>query len=63
MELLIRIRRTWPDLPVVLVSGFTSDEVTGTALRDQRAHFLPKPFTRDELLHAISAASSAISPR
>ena len=53
MELLARIRTLWPDLPVVLVSGFTSDDVTGIALRDLRAHFLPKPFTRDELLNAM----------
>ena len=56
MELLTQIRRRWPDLPVVLVSGFTSDDVTGGALRDLRAHFLPKPFTRDELLNAVRKA-------
>ncbi len=61
MELLVRVRRLWPDLPVVLVSGFTSEEVTGSALHDLRAHFLPKPFTRDELLQAISAASMAVA--
>lgn len=56
MELLTRIRVQWPELPVVLVSGFTSDDVTGSALRDLRAHFLPKPFTRDELLSAVRTA-------
>ena len=58
MELLARIRTQWPELPVVLVSGFTSDDVTGIALRDLRAHFLPKPFTRDELLNAIRTAKT-----
>jgi CheY-like chemotaxis protein/signal transduction histidine kinase len=61
LELLVRIRRTWPDLPVVLISGFTSEEVTGSALHDLRAHFLPKPFTRDELLQAIRTASLAVA--
>lgn len=56
MELLTQIRAQWPDLPVVLVSGFTSDNVTGSALRDLRAHFLAKPFTRDELLTAVRTA-------
>ena len=58
MELLTRIRSQWPALPVVLVSGFTSDDVTGIALRDLRAHFLPKPFTRDELLNAIRTSKT-----
>lgn len=58
MELLARIRTQWPELPVVLVSGFTSDDVTGIALRDLRAHFLPKPFTRDELLNAIRTSKT-----
>lgn len=56
MELLVHIRTHWPQLPVVLVSGFTSDDVTGTALQELRAHFLPKPFTREELLNAIQTA-------
>ena len=56
MELLVHIRTHWPQLPVVLVSGFTSEDVTGTALRELRAHFLPKPFTREELLNAIQIA-------
>jgi CheY-like chemotaxis protein len=63
MELLARVRRSWPELPVVLVSGFTSEEVTGTALRDLRSHFLPKPFTRDELLQAIATATLAVASR
>lgn len=60
MELLGRVRMRWSELPVVLVSGFTSDDVTGTALRDLRAHFLAKPFTREELLSAFHMATAVI---
>ncbi len=57
MELLTAVRARWSALPVVLVSGFTYDDVTGDALKQLPDQFLPKPFTRDELLASIRAAA------
>ncbi len=61
MELLTRLRTRWPRLPVVLVSGFASETVTEASMLQLRSHFLPKPFTRDELIGALETASSVLA--
>lgn len=56
-EALPKLRELVPDLPVVLISGYDRSEVAQhlsgpTAQTD----FLPKPFTKQQLLAAISRA-------
>ncbi|MDP9022691.1 MAG: response regulator [Actinomycetota bacterium] len=61
-EALPAIRELQPEMPVVFFSGYDRGEVTGH-LQTATAHttFVPKPFTNEQLLAAISEAISASS--
>ncbi|MCU0247228.1 MAG: ATP-binding protein, partial [Bryobacter sp.] len=60
VELARRVRAERPDLPVVLVSGYPDEEAGDImALSGPGIHFLRKPFTPAELLHAVSLATVA----
>jgi len=50
-----QFRERAPDLPVVLMSGYTEEDVRGR-LRDDRTTFLPKPFRFERLREAVGAA-------
>ncbi|MEX2471972.1 MAG: ATP-binding protein [Gemmatimonadota bacterium] len=61
-ELIRRLKEVRPGLPVVLASGF-ADTPEGRALdSSDRVVFLPKPFTRRELAHALDEALRAREP-
>jgi CheY-like chemotaxis protein len=58
LELAAEVRRSWPDLPVLLVSGYVD-------LRDTSGAELPqvrKPFDQDELASAIARLLPAAPP-
>ena len=54
-ELALVLRRRWPEIPVVLSTGFAAGRLDdgGTALFDR---FVPKPYTPDELVSAVRAS-------
>ncbi len=54
LQLTERLRIEDPELPVLILSGWGYESEPVAAMR--RAQALPKPFTGDELLHAISRA-------
>ncbi|HEV3170116.1 MAG TPA: response regulator [Actinocrinis sp.] len=55
-ELLSRIREFRPDLPTLLISGYSADTVPGSGPLPDRARLLRKPFSTAALLRAISDA-------
>ena len=55
-ELAVALRRRWPELPVVIISGYSEDETAQTALQLDAAGFLYKPFTVEALAHKIRLA-------
>lgn len=57
VQVLERIRRDQPEMPVVVSSGFGRDAVTG-GLRPGRELFLPKPYSADELARTLSSVLS-----
>ncbi len=50
-----RLRRRWPGLPAVLVSGYV-EEAVRKSLEAEDMAFLPKPYTLANLLEAAAAA-------
>ena len=54
-ELVARARIARPDLPVLYVSGYTTDELLAPGGLPPRASFLAKPFTRAALAAEISS--------
>ncbi len=49
LDLLPKIKKHRPDLPVVLVTGYASIDTAVEAIRRGASEYLPKPFSPDEL--------------
>jgi signal transduction histidine kinase len=54
-----RLAERRPDLSVLFMSGFTRDEVLHDSRTDLPAHFLQKPFTKDQLIGRVRDALAA----
>ncbi len=57
LDLLPELRRRDPDLPVVVITAYSSIESAIEAIRAGAFHYLPKPFKNDEVLHLIQRAA------
>ena len=57
-ELATRLRETWPRLPVVLMSGYTEDEIVRHQAAIGEVRFLQKPVDLGTLAREIHAALS-----
>jgi DNA-binding NtrC family response regulator len=55
-ELVECITKTFPDIPVVVVSAFDDSSVVGVALRPGAYDFLKKPFGREQMLAVVRRA-------
>ena len=55
-ELATGLQARWPDLRVVLMSGYTEDEAVVLASRTSVVRFLQKPFDMDTLARELRAA-------
>ena len=53
MVLMGEVKQTWPDIPVIVMSGYPTTETICDAARMGAANFIPKPFTPDELIEAL----------
>jgi PAS domain S-box-containing protein len=61
LELAERVRMTRPDLPVLFISGYTSDEVMRRGAGLPSGAFVHKPVASDELLAAVRRLLDAAS--
>ncbi len=52
-EVLRTLRRLRPSIPVVLISGYSTDSIATPLAADRRLRFLRKPFRGEDLLRAI----------
>jgi len=59
IEILESIKKRYPDLPVVMVSGYASIENAIEATKLGAFNFVPKPFTPDELMKVTEEALAA----
>jgi DNA-binding response OmpR family regulator len=59
LEVLESLRENYPDVPVVMISGYAAIEDAVTATRLGAADFIPKPFTPDELLKVADEVFAA----
>jgi DNA-binding NtrC family response regulator len=55
MELLSAVKASWPDLPVLIITGFSSIASAVETTKLGAAGYLPKPFTPEELEKAVEA--------
>jgi len=53
MELLHEIKRRWPAVEVVIITGYGTIEMAVSSLQDGASHFLTKPFDNEEILSLV----------
>jgi DNA-binding NtrC family response regulator len=54
MSLLREFKEKWPNIPVIVMSGYATTETVEQVSRTQAAIFIAKPFTPDELVEAVA---------
>lgn len=60
-ELARRLRQQWPHLPVVFMTGYTDDIVSGRGLLDEGVPFLEKPLSPDTITRKMQEVLGAAS--
>jgi DNA-binding NtrC family response regulator len=53
MSLMREVKEKWPDVPVIIMSGYATNETLTQVSKTDAASFIAKPFTPDELAEAI----------
>lgn len=53
MYLMQEIEKKWPQIPIVVMSGYPTPETIANGMKMGAAKFIPKPFTPDELLETV----------
>jgi len=53
MYLMQEIEKKWPQIPIVVMSGYPTPETIANGMKMGAAKFLSKPFTPDELLESV----------
>ena len=53
MYLMGKIKEQWPDIPIVLMSGYYTAETIKEAIKMGAATFIAKPFEPDELVKTV----------
>jgi two-component system, NtrC family, response regulator HydG len=56
LELLDRVKKTWPGTEVIVITGQGSIATAVDAIKRGAYHYVTKPFTADEILHLVGQA-------
>ena len=56
LSLLEEVRNKWPDIPIIVMSGYPVPETIAEAMKLGASGFINKPFTPDELLGSVRRA-------
>ena len=59
LELLERIRRQWPDLPVIMMTGYANVDMAVKAMHLGAYDYVSKPFDLEQMLFVINKALEA----
>ncbi|MGK5095151.1 response regulator [Deltaproteobacteria bacterium TL4] len=63
IQLTRQVRKEYPEMPIVVLSGFTDEEMVIAALRGGANNFLNKPVDHHEFLHVILPLVAIIEQR
>ncbi len=63
LDLIRHVRSNLPDTGIIMITGFASIDSAVSAIRAGAEDYLPKPFTDDELLGAVSGALQKVRLR
>jgi DNA-binding NtrC family response regulator len=53
MYLMREIKKNWPEIPTIVMSGYPTPETIAEVLRLGATLFIPKPFRPDELVKSV----------
>jgi DNA-binding NtrC family response regulator len=53
LSLMREVKASWPEIPVIVMSGYVTTDTISEVSKTDAAIFLAKPFTPDELLEAV----------
>ncbi len=56
LEVLTEARQRWPEMPIIVITAYSSVENAIAAMREGAFHYLPKPFRNDEVVHIVRQA-------
>src|SRR5512140_2465238 len=56
LEVLAEVRARHPEVPVVVVTAYSSVESAIAAMREGAFHYIPKPFRNEEVVHVVKQA-------
>src|SRR5512140_369475 len=56
LEVLAEVKSRYPEVPVVVVTAYSSVESAISAMREGAFHYLPKPFRNEEVVHVVKQA-------
>jgi DNA-binding NtrC family response regulator len=51
--LMREIKKNWPDIPIIVMSGYPTPETIADVVRLGAVQFIPKPFKPDEFMKSI----------
>ena len=51
--LMTEIKKEWPHIPIIVMSGYDTEQTVQQAMESGAASFIAKPFTPTELLNAL----------
>jgi len=51
--LMREVKKNWPDIPIIVMSGYPTPETIADVLRLGATQFIPKPFRPDELINTV----------
>ncbi|MEQ2007746.1 MAG: sigma-54 dependent transcriptional regulator [Limisphaerales bacterium] len=53
-ELLARVKRRWPELPMLMITAYATPKLAAEAIKSGASDYLPKPFAPEELILHVS---------
>jgi DNA-binding NtrC family response regulator len=61
--LMREIKKNWPDMPIIVMSGYPTPETIADVLKLGATQFIPKPFRPDELVKIVRQALQKASKK
>ena len=63
MYLMREIKKNWPEIPTIIMSGYPTPETIAEVLRLGATLFIPKPFKPDELMKSVRQVLKNVPPK
>jgi DNA-binding NtrC family response regulator len=61
--LMREIKKNWPDIPIIVMSGYPTPETIADVLKLGATQFIPKPFRPDELTKCVRQVLQLVSKK